>query len=89
MLNLTKSIEDNNKRIKELEQGMTEAQKETILYAVKTLTQSDPETMIGNLEYMIHKLTTHPDDMQETDFEAVQSAQNIICFLNLCKAFKN
>lgn len=77
---MEKQVQDTHQEIGR-PNAINEQKKETIMYAVNKLLETNPEIMIGNLEYMIGKITTHPDLMQEVDFQAAKSGQEIVCFL--------
>lgn len=56
-----------------------------LIVQVKNLLEKGPDQLIGSLEYMINKVTTHPDKMKEADFLAAIRALEIISFLQICK----
>lgn len=66
---------------------LSEEQKETLMLAIEKVTESI-DTKIGNLQYLISKTATHPEQMTDVDFAAVNTAQEMVHFLNTCKTLK-
>jgi hypothetical protein len=66
---------------------LTEMEKETLLMALDKVTESI-DSKIGNLQYLINKTTTHPNQMADVDFAAVNTAQEMVHFLNVCKTVR-
>ncbi len=60
---------------------------EDIVYQVQALLDSGPDQIIGSLEYMIKKVTTHPDQMKEVDFIAAGNGRKLISFLQFAKIY--
>ncbi len=80
---LQDQIRANGEQIKLMDQGLAKEAKETVIYAVEDLLKAQPESMIGHLEHMIRKITVHPERMEEIDFKAASTAQNLVHFLRL------
>ena len=65
---------------------ISQSEKEILLQLGKIL-ENGPDEIVGSLEYMIRKITTHPEPMKEVDYLAAANGMKMVSFLKLCSLY--